>query len=257
MRIFAISAALLLACEALCQSAPPAFEAASIKPSDGRGGIDIQTSAKRFWSTCSLRELIIAAYGVERWQLTGGPAWLDSDLFTIEATTGEDMSADTDRVVVAGRPAPRRMMLMLQTLLAERFSVKVRRETREDNVFALVVAKGSAKLRTPQDTTRSRFGTSQGSTAPGTATTITTGQNASMQQLAQYLSNRVHRPVADQTGIAGNYDFSFEYAYDDSATNTAPPFLTALQDATGLKLNVTKGPVEFLVVEHADKPSAN
>jgi uncharacterized protein (TIGR03435 family) len=238
-------------------SPPPAFEVASIKPSDGRGGIDIRTFPTRFSSNCNLRELVIAAYSVERWQVTGGPAWLDGDLFAIEATTGADLSSDLDRVVVAGRPAPRKMMLMLQTLLAERFNVKVHRETRQDDVFELVVAKGSPKLQTPKDTTRSRVGTSQGSTVPGAATTVTTGESASMEQLAQYLSNRMRRPVLDRTGISGKFDFSFEYAYDDSQAGTASPFLTALQDATGLKLNATKGPVEFLVVDHADKPSAN
>jgi uncharacterized protein (TIGR03435 family) len=94
-------------------------------------------------------------------------------------------------------------------------------------------------------------------TVPGAATTVTTGQNASMEQFARYLQGHMHRPVIDQTGIQGKYDFSFEYAYDDSQAGTASPFLTALQDATGLKLNATKGPVEFLVVDHADKPSAN
>jgi uncharacterized protein (TIGR03435 family) len=64
------------------------------------------------------------------------------------------------------------------------------------------------------------------------------------------------RPVEDQTGLKGNYDFRLEYG-DDSTTGNAPEFLTAFQDATGLRLNAAKGPVEFLIVDHADKPSAN
>ena len=67
----------------------------------------------------------------------------------------------------------------------------------------------------------------------------------------------MRRPVLDQTGIKGNYDFRVEYAPENSPLPNPPPFLTAFQDATGLKLNATKGPVEFLVVDHADKPSAN
>ena len=236
---------------------PLQFEVASVKPSVSRG-IDIKAFPTRLSVTnCSLSQLVEAAYTIEHWQLTGGPAWLDSDRFDIEAKTAEDLSADPDRVVAAGRPVPRKMMLMLQTLLAERFSVKVHRETRQDNVFELVVARNGPKLQAPKDTARSRVGTSQGSTTPGAATTVTTGFNASMEQLAQYLQGHMHRPVFDQTGIKGNYDFSFEYAYDDSQSGTASPFLTALQDATGLKLNATKGPVEFLVVDHADKPTAN
>ena len=65
------------------------------------------------------------------------------------------------------------------------------------------------------------------------------------------------RPVMNQTGIQGSYDFRIDYAPENSPAQNPPPFLTALQDATGLKLNATKGPVEFLVVDHADKPSAN
>ena len=150
------------------------------------------------------------------------------------------------------------MMLMLQTLLADRFNLKIHRETRQDNVFELVVAKNAAKLQAPQDTTRSRVGTSQGSTTPGAATTVTTRpERAQWNNSPGTCQGHMHRPVLDQTGIKGNYDFSFEYAYDDSQSGGASPFLTALQDATGLKLNTTKGPVEFLVVDHADKPTAN
>jgi uncharacterized protein (TIGR03435 family) len=69
-----------------------------------------------------VHQLIEAAYSLERWQVIGGPAWLDTDLFDIEAKTSEDLSKETDRVVALGRPAPRKMMLMLQTLLAERFN---------------------------------------------------------------------------------------------------------------------------------------
>jgi hypothetical protein len=107
--------AFFVALAALCQTPAPAFEVASIKPSDGRMGLDIKIYPTRFASVCNTRQLIEAAYSVDRWQISGGPAWLDSDLFAIEATTGEDLSADTDRVVAAGRPAPRKMMLMLQT----------------------------------------------------------------------------------------------------------------------------------------------
>jgi uncharacterized protein (TIGR03435 family) len=246
-----------LACAGYCQS-PPAFEVASVKPSDGLGGIDIKTSPTRFSSTCNLRELIIAAYSVERWQVAGGPAWLDSDLFAIEATSAEDMSGETDRVVAAGRPAPRRMMLMLQSLLAERFGVKVHRETRQDNVFELVVAKGGPRLQASKDTARSGVGSGRtGSYGPGPAVGYyVQGFNATTEQFAHSLEGHMHGPVMDHTGVKGSYDFRFEYG-DDSTTGNAPPFLTAMQDATGLKLNATKGPVEFLVVDHADKPSAN
>jgi len=254
-------AAFFVACGALCQSSAPAFEVASVKPSDGHLGIDMKTFPTRLSSTCSLHQLIEAAYSVERWQVTGGPAWLDGDVFDIEAKTNEDLGGDTDRVTALGRPAPRRMMLMLQTLLAERFNLKVHRETRQDDVFELVVAKGGPRLQTPKDTARSFVGSGRGKIDPSAvdlsrATTIITGHNASMEQLAQFLRGLMRGPVEDKTGIQGKFDFSVEYASNDS-TADAPAFSTALSEAVGVKLNATKGPVEFLVVDRADKPSAN
>jgi uncharacterized protein (TIGR03435 family) len=91
-----------------------------------------------------MRQLIEAAYSLERWQLSGGPVWLD-DFFDVEATTAEDMSGETDRVLALGSPAPRKMMVMLQNLLAERCNLKVHRETRQDNVYSMVLAKAPSK----------------------------------------------------------------------------------------------------------------
>lgn len=244
------------------QPAPPAFEVASVKPGDGN--IDMRAYPTRLSSTCNLRQLITAAYSMEGWQVTGGPAWLDSDLFDIEARSGEDLSGDQDRVLALGGPVPRKMMLMLRTLLAERFNLRVHRETRQDKVYALVVAKDVPKLQPPKDTKLSYVGTSRGKvtlSADGrpdfsAAPVIVTGHNASMGQFALYLAGVMRRPVEDKTGIEGKYDFRIEYTPDNSSAD-APAFSTALQADAGLKLNAAKGPVEFLVVEHADKPSPN
>lgn len=253
-------------CPALCQTPAPAFEVASVRPAEGRLGIALKTFPSRLSATnCTLKQLIYAAYTMEAWQITGGPAWLDSDRFDVEAKTAEDLSRDPDRVQTVGPRsfAPRKMMLMLQTLLAERFSIKVHRETRQDNVFALVVARGGPKLQPAKDTEKawfislSRGGLNKPDYDPVTAPEIITGTNTSMAQLAQYLQGHMQRPVADETGIAGTYDFRIEYAPENSTAPTPPPFFTALQESTGLRLNAGKGPVEFLVIDHADKPSAN
>jgi uncharacterized protein (TIGR03435 family) len=252
-----VALAAFVACVALCQTSAPSFEVASVKPSDGHFGIDMKTYPNRLSSTCNAHELIVAAYSMERWQVIGGPAWLSTDLFEVDAKTSEDLSRDTDRVLALGRPAPRRMMLMLQTLLAERFNLKVHRETREDNVFTLVVAKGGPKLQAPKDTSRSYIGYGRTGTPQAMAITYTMqGVNAPMAQLAHSLEGNMHRPVSDQTGLQGNYDFRLEYG-DDSTTGDAPALSTALEDTAGLKLNTGKGPVEYLVVDHVDKPSPN
>lgn len=156
------------------------------------------------------------------------------------------------------------MMLMLQTLLADRFNLKVHRETRQDNVYALVVAKSGPKLEPPKDTTRSYVGMSRGKVAwladgrPdfSAATEIVTGHNASMAQLALYLGGVMRRPVEDKTGIEGQYDFRIEYATDDSSADF-PALSTVLQRDAGLRFNAAKGPVEFLIVDRAEKPSPN
>jgi len=257
MRVLAIVAFTLTA--AVCQSASaPSFEVASIKPSDGHLGVDMKTYGTRLSATAvTVTQMVEAAYSMDHWQVSGGPAWLSSDRFDIEAKTTEDLSGETDRVKALGRPAPRKMMFMLQALLAERFNLKVHKETRHDNAFALVVAKGGAKLQPPKDTTSSYIrGGRTGSPQERAITYLMWGANVSALQLAEALRGHMGRPVEDQTGLKGNFDFRVEYG-DDSTTGTAPEFLTAFQDATGLKINAAKGPVEFLVVDHADRPTAN
>lgn len=246
----------MTACMLCEQTGRPAFDAASVKPSDGRGGTYIRQDGRRFTAACGLSCFIQVAYGIESWQLEGGPAWMERDLYTVEATTSEDLSGD-EKVMMGGRPAPSRMAEMLQSLLEERFHLKVRRETRQVNVFSLIVAKDGPKMKPPTNTTDSRIMVMQGSTTPGARTTVTKSDNASMDQLAKYLQSHMRGPVKNDTGLKDNYSFSFEYLYDDSQTADAPPFLTALQDATGLKLQSAKGPAEFVVVDHADRPDAN
>jgi uncharacterized protein (TIGR03435 family) len=246
----------MTACVLHGQTGRPAFDAASVKPSDGRGGTYIKTDGRQFTGACGLSCFIQVAYGIEAWQLAGGPAWMERDLYAIEATTSEDLSGD-EKVMMGGRPAPRRMAEMLQSLLNERFHLRVRRETRQVNVFSLIVARDGPKMKPPANTSDSRVMTMQGSTIPGARTTVTKSDNASMDQLARYLQSHMKGPVKNDTGLKDNYSFSFEYLYDDSQAGDAPQFLTALQDATGLKLQSAKGPVEFVVVDRADRPDAN
>lgn len=121
-----------------------------------------------------------------------------------------------------------------------------------------MVAKSGPKLQPPKDTARSGVGLGRTGTADnGRAIGYwVQAWNASVAQIAEFMKGQMRRPVSDGTGIQGKWDFRFEFA-DESATGDAPAFLTALQDATGLKLNAAKGPVEFLVVDRAEKPTAN
>lgn len=233
---------LLLSMQALGQPAipTPTFDAASVKPSDpaarGSGIFGSQgefTAKKR-----TLNDLIMFAYDIRGFQRTGGPAWLDTDTYDITAKPG----GTTTRA-------------MLQTLLAERYKLTIHRETRTLPVYHLVIAKYGHKLGQP--TAGKNFSISNG-----------TFKNVDLALLAKYLSSQVDHVVIDKTGITGSYDFTLQWAPEpptmpsdaQPARETSPdnpPIFTALQEQLGLKLEPSKGPVEIIVIDHAQKPTAN
>jgi uncharacterized protein (TIGR03435 family) len=88
-------------------------------------------------------------------------------------------------------------------------------------------------------------------------TIIFKGQNASIALLAKNLKGELGRPVIDRTGLAGNFDFRIQFASDDAHLDDAPALVSAVEKQLGLKLESAKGPVETLIVDHAEKPSAN
>jgi uncharacterized protein (TIGR03435 family) len=153
------------------------------------------------------------------------------------------------------------MMRMLQTLLEDRFQLKVHRETREGAVYALTAVKdGKLTEAAPLNADRERAGVFMGRTGSPNASAISywrQGRHASMAMLAARLEETLRRPVLDQTGIKGDFDFRFEYAADETNPGEFPSLFTALQETLGLKLESTKGPVETLVVDRAEKPSGN
>ena len=162
-------------CAAFAQNAapPPAFEVASVKPAPQNEAADFRTypGGRLTMTNLTLEVIIREAFTVKHYQISGGPRWLESDRFDIEA------KAD-------GNPSREQMMAMLRTLLAERFQLKVHRETREGDVYALVVAKGGPKLKesTAQDSYMRLFRNTPPE-LPGVSYTQT-GQKASMAMLA-------------------------------------------------------------------------
>ncbi len=210
-------------------------------------------------TNCTLKQLVMGAYGLkEQYQVIGGPSWADVDRFEIEAKAAEDLSNDQDRVIALGREAPRKMMLMLQNLLEERFQLKVHQETRQNTVYRLVVAKNGPKLIQAADSTQRPFvGVQRAGPVTRAATGLAMfGQNASMSLLAERLAGSLGHPVFNETGIAGNYDFRFEYAADETQPDQGPSIFTAIQ-SLGLNLEAAKGPVDVIVIDHAEKPDTN
>lgn len=223
----------------------PAFEVASVKltqhgrNADGyaESSVDNPSPGNLVATNASLEECIRWAYDVKEYQISG-PAWLNSD------------EASYDIVAKAGTAAPRKeIRLMLQTLLAERFQLKLHRETRMLPVYHLVVGKGGQKLGAAGlDADYRTF--SSGGTLEATHTP--------MAVFAEVLSRETGRPVFDKTGIPGAFDFKLEYSPDSSSNSNRPSIFTALQEQLGLKLESQKGPVEVLVIDHAERlPTAN
>ena len=243
---------LLLAVAAVASAGPfaqenPSFEVASVKPA-GPGSrsrdFRIYPGGRLHITNLPLDLIVREAYSVKRYQLSGGPSWLHTDEFDIEAKA-------------AGEPSRAQMLAMLQTLLADRFQLKVRRETREQNIFALTVAKNGPKL-TPSSAAEFyiRLYRNTPMELPGVDYTIA-GQKATLAQIADRLGDmQLDRPVLDRTGIPGEYDFKLRYATDDNP-DTGPSIFAAIQEQLGLKLEAARGPVGILVIEKAEKPSGN
>lgn len=275
-------AALILAAFPLLAQAPsnapadskstvgPAFEVATIKPVEPdaqKGRYLIMQGTNRFVGKFyTLKLLIAAAYNLSPKVISGGPAWIDSDHYDILALTPG-----------ATRPSRDEQMAMLRNLLADRFALTFHRESKEFSIYALEAVKDGPK-----------YGSGSGSaSAPGLmrstaaasdpSALISTvypdhiklpARNATMGEFAELLQRAVlDRPVVDRTGLAGRFDFDLEWAPDETqfggevpvAPSNAPaaPFFTAIQQQLGLRLEATRGPVQALVVDQAERPSAN
>ena len=136
----------------------------------------------------------------------------------------------------------------LQSLLADRFQLRVHKRTKEMPAYALVVAKGGSKLQ--PSTNNTGFTSRKG---------LLTCKGISMDDLASMLSNMENRIILDQTKLTGSYAFTLEWAPDDATNPNAdlPGLVTAIQEQLGLKLIPTKAPVQIWVIDHAEKPSEN
>ena len=188
-----------------------------------------------------LSEIIRHAYSVHTYQISGGPRWLRVARFNIIAKTSGTIDPG-----------------MLKVLLEDRFKLKVHRESKEGTVYLLTVMKGGAKLNPPAHPDQRPGVAALADTLPGTKIPVEKfqGYNASMSVLASNLESVVERPVIDRTGITGPFDFEFSFGPNDSRNDGAPSIFTAIQ-TLGLKLESGKGPVETLVIDHAEKPSEN
>lgn len=235
---------LLFACLAYSQTAQPAFDVASIKPSSSPIlDFRIQPGGRLEILGQTLNVIIRQAFNVKHYQIAGGPSWIEEDRFDIIAKA-------------EGEPNRETVLAMLRTLLADRFKLKARREAREGNVYNLVVVKNGPKLN-PATGDRSYIRLQRLTPMDQKGINYALdAKKATMAMFADRLIDTVGRPVIDRTGLTGEFDFRVDYSIDDNPETGLPIFI-ALQNQLGLKLESAKGPIETLVIEHAEKPSGN
>jgi uncharacterized protein (TIGR03435 family) len=242
----AASAVLLLICVIAGSLAPGLiafaqrleFEVATIKPGDPEihGTMTSTPPGRLVLKNITLREAIRTAYHLNEPELAGGPKWIDSEHFDIEGKAASIVPRD-------------QIMQMLQSLLVNRFKLKTHRETRTLPVYALTVAKAGSKMP--------RAATPDGGTSSGSRNL--TAKGATIDILARMLTDLLMRPVLDRTGLTGVFDIKLDFAplATTAGDTSAPSLFTAIEEQLGLKLEATKGPVEVLVVDSAEKPDAN
>lgn len=233
------------------QETAAAFDSASIKPArpEARGYSIRPLPGRLSAENITLKLLIAEAYHVYDFQVSGGSKWVDSERYDVEAKA-------------AGDAAPNRSQLraMLQNLLADRFGLTLRHESKEMPVFVLEAGKGGSKLRPAMH--------------PDVPVMFQVFQrrqivaeNAPLDHLTDVLTWLLGRPVLDRTGLEGGFDYKLEWVPDElqlqsqeappQTDGNAPPLGVALQQQLGLRLASAREPVTLLTVEKAQKPSEN
>lgn len=262
------------------------YEVVSVKASKPgtSGGYTMNTPDGYTAKGTLLMILIQSAYGIMNNDLlSGAPGWISSERFDVEAKMESSVAEALQKMSKDDRILARQRML--QALLADRFNLTVRRETRELSIYTLVIAKNGPKLKEakPDDNSPDRIKGVDGHPVTnmvsnrlsvGGGVTMT-GQAVSMTYLILHLSQQVGRIIVDKTGLVGNYDFTIQFTPEQGGMQLAPndapgsasslppsepgapSIFTAVQEQLGLKLESGKGPVEIIVIDHVERPSGN
>lgn len=236
-----------------------AFEVATIKPSDSgpRSSrfIALQGADRFVVKDYTLKLLIAAAYELNPRTISGGPRWIDSAHYDIVAAIPGGV-----------RPSHDEQLRMLQNLLTDRFELTFHRQAKVFPIYQLVIAPGGPKLKASTAAPDDPAVVGPGMVYPQRVSLP--ARNATMANFVSLLQRAIlDRPVVDKTGLTGRYDFDLDWAPDEtqfggglpaaSADAPSPPLFTAVEEQLGLRLMAAKGPVEALVVDRAEPPSAN
>ena len=231
-----------------------AFEVATVKPvdPDAQRGRTFQMVGPHRWvaTNYTLKSLIALAYDMNPKAISGGPAWMDSEHFNIEAISPGEI-----------QPVRLEQMRMLRALLVERFELKFHREEKEFSIYELTIAKGGPKLKlaAKPDDPPYLLGVVYPGKIEVPAKSVTMDDFVAMLQRAT-----LDRPTVNKTGLTGVYDFTLDWAQDETQyggevpkapeDGPVPPLFTAVQEQLGLKLQATRGVVNAMVVDSAVKP---
>jgi uncharacterized protein (TIGR03435 family) len=250
----------------------PSFEVATVKPSQPgtAAGLGIGPKGEdRFVAkNATVKALIEFAYTTDSdRQIVGLSGWMNTERYDIDAKVG-----DAEVSAMLKLPPLRRMdpyRLMQQSLLIDRFNLKVHFETRQLPIYALVVAKGGSKLKASEMDSANPEKTSKPQSlrivGPQSAVCVgvTTGMLAELLEGQAELGGGQGRTVADKTNLPGLYDWTLHWTPSQglpgeaSSDSNWPSLFTALQEQLGLRLEPAKAPVEVVVIDHIDLPSAN
>jgi uncharacterized protein (TIGR03435 family) len=221
-----------------------AFEVVSVKPSPPDAtdrSLTHKTTGRLEASNATLKMLVFLGYQIMPYQLVGGPKWLASDGFDIQAKAAN------------ANATPKEFRQMVQALLKDRFAFACHTETRELPIYELVAAKSGGKLK--PDTSDNPDVTMRNEGRQMTAV------KATMDMFVTALTRPLQRQVVNRTGLTGAYTFQLKFEPDsappDGPLDESPPLAEALREQLGLTLKTSRGPVEVLVIDRAEKPTGN
>jgi len=225
---------------ALCQPPPaPRIEVASVKLSHkDPSHWGITTGHGRILAdNVTMKHCIMSAWSVGPNEIVGGPEWLDTERFEIEARA--DQPVNDDAV----------LQVLLQGILADRFRLSLHHDTRPMEAYVLEVAKNGPKLEK----------TTGGESADTAGNGRIDSKNASMKHFAEVLSRQMDLPVVNRTGLDGVFNLKLQWTpeYARQPNDSGPSVYTAIQEQLGLRLRAEKTPIDVLVIDHLEKPTEN
>lgn len=232
----------------MAKDANPAFDVATIRPSDPNDrneGFHLNGRHVAIENQTVI-SLIQFAYAIHESQIVDAPKWFSERPWDIDGVP------DTE-----GAPDVKQYQVMVQKLLTTRFGLQMHRDMRELSRYSLTVAKGGPKLaksKSDPDASMDENGWGNGSQRYMQFT------NSNMDDLTLCLQDSADKPIINQTNLSGRYDFLLRWTPNEARTtepNAAPGLFTAIQEELGLKLEVTRGPTDVFVIDAATKPTEN